>query len=207
MATPTDHGHDPNREAVDAKTDVGPATGHAFAQHGVEAGEFDREINLRGVLWSGAAVALIGFAAAGVVWFLLRGFHELDERRDVRLTPIRTENPQGPPPEPRLQTTPEEDMRRMRAEEDLRLNRAGWVDQGRDALRVPIDVAIDVIAERGVGPEVVGGRAGTPAATANPDQVRLQQGASQPGLPGATTQMTRPKAPAQPESSPPEERR
>lgn len=165
MATPTDP-HDPKREAVDAKTDVGPATGHAYAQHGVEAGEFDREISLRGVLWSGAAVALIGFAAAGIVWFLLRGFNEFDEKRDVRLAPIRAENPQGAPPGPLLQTNPEEEMRLMREEEDRLLNRAGWADQGRGALRVPIDVAIDVIAERGVGPEVVGGKAGAPAAPA-----------------------------------------
>ncbi len=38
---------------VDAKTDVGPGTGHAYTQHGVATGEFDREINVKNIVWIG----------------------------------------------------------------------------------------------------------------------------------------------------------
>ena len=48
----------------------------------------------------------------------------------------------------------------MREEEDRLLNKAGWVNRQQGAVRVPVDVAMDVIARRGVDPGVVGGRTG-----------------------------------------------
>jgi hypothetical protein len=43
-------------------------------------------------------------------------------------------------------------MRDMQIEEDQALRNAGWVNQQQGVVRVPIDVAIDVIAARGVAP-------------------------------------------------------
>lgn len=167
---------------VDAKADVGPATGHAYAQHGVETGEFDREVNVRGIAWSVVALVAVALVVHLLIWWLLRGFDKLDDRRDAPLTPIEAASPQPEDfPLPRLQTLPEADLRLMREEEDRLLGRAGWVNRQQGAVRVPLDVAIDVIAARGVDPSVVGGGAG--AATPNPDQARQ---------PGATVQMTRP---------------
>jgi hypothetical protein len=183
---------------VDAKTDVGPATGHAYNQHGVETGEFDREINVKGIVWSSAILVLVALVVHFLIWGLLRGFDKLDDRRDVPLTPIEAAAPQPEDfPLPRLQTLPEQDLRLMREQEDRLIGRAGWVDRQQGTLRVPLDVAIDVIAARGVDPSVVGGSGG--AATPNPDQVR-QQGLDVPAgrRPGATVQMTRPATPARP---------
>lgn len=183
---------------VDAKTDVGPATGYAYDQHGVETGRFDREIGVKMILWSGAALVITALVVHFLIWGLLRGFDKLDDRRDVPLTPIEAATPQPEDfPLPRLQTLPEQDLRLVREEEDRLIGRAGWVDRQQGTMRVPIDVAIDVIAARGVEPGVVGGAAG--AAAANPDQVR-QQGLDVPAgrRPGATVQMTRPVTPARP---------
>jgi hypothetical protein len=183
---------------VDAKTDVGPATGHAYTQHGVETGEFDREINLRGIAWTVGILLAVAVVVHLLIWGLLRGFDKLDDRRDVPLTPIEAASPQPQDfPLPRLQTLPEQDLRLVREEEDRLIGRAGWVNRQQGTLRVPLDVAIDVIAARGVDPSVVGGQAG--AATSNPDQVR-QQGLDVPAArrPGATVQMTRPATPARP---------
>ena len=81
----------------------------------------------------------------------------------------------------------------MRAEEDLALNHA---NQQQGTLRVPVDVAIDVIAARGVAPQVVGGT----GSTVNPDQARLAAGGTPAGAgkPGATAQNALPAAPARP---------
>jgi hypothetical protein len=54
------------------------------------------------------------------------------------------------PPEPRLQTTPITDLKEMRAAEDKILNGYGWVDQSHGVVRVPIDRAIDMLAQRGL---------------------------------------------------------
>lgn len=54
------------------------------------------------------------------------------------------------PPAPRLQTLPQRDMDSMRAHEDRVLSTYGWVDQGAGIVRLPIDRAIDMLAQRGL---------------------------------------------------------
>ncbi len=151
------------------------------------------------IVWSGVALVITALVVHFLIWGLLRGFDKWDDRQDVPLTPIEAATPQPQDfPLPRLQTLPEQDLRLIREEEDRLIGRAGWVDPQQGTMRVPIDVAIDVIAARGVEPGVVGGGA-TGAAAANPDQVR-QQGLDNPAgrRPGATVQMTRPVTPARP---------
>ena len=194
MSTDRSKTHD--RSDLDAKTDTGPGPGHGITAHSPAAGEFDHEINLGGILKTGAALVAVTAVAMAIVWFLLRGIGTYDKRRDVPLSPIQAASPQQPPPEPRLQVSPNEDMRLMRAEEDLRLNHAGWVNRPQGAVSVPIDVAIDVIAARGVAPQVVGGT----GSAANPDQTRMQTGGTpaDAGKPGATAQNAVPPVPAAP---------
>lgn len=54
------------------------------------------------------------------------------------------------PPEPRLQETPIQDLRAMRAAEDRILNSYGWIDKDAGTVRIPIDRAIDLLAQRGL---------------------------------------------------------
>jgi hypothetical protein len=152
-----------------------------------ESSGFDREINLRGILWSGVGLVAVTVVAAALMWWLLKGFEKFDERRDPRPSPIEAANPQQPPPEPRLQVAPgfvvsntgdtaksdREDMDAERAQEKTLLQQPAWIDQGKGTLRVPIDVAMEVVAARGTAPEVVGGVSGKaganpPAAPAKP---------------------------------------
>jgi hypothetical protein len=161
-----------DRSDLDAKTDTGPGAGHGVTAHTPESAEFDREINLRSVVLIGAALIAVALVVHLVIWWLLRGIGNYDERRDTPLTPIEAANPQPPPPEPRLQVSPNEDMRMMRAQEDLALDHAAWANQRQGTLRVPIDVAIEVIAARGVASQVVGGT----GSMASPDPARIATG-------------------------------
>jgi hypothetical protein len=54
------------------------------------------------------------------------------------------------PPAPRLQTAPERELRQMRDEEDELLRSYGWVDREAGRVRIPIDRAMDLLAERGL---------------------------------------------------------
>lgn len=54
------------------------------------------------------------------------------------------------PPEPRLQSAPITDLKEMRAAEDKILHSYGWIDQQHGIVRVPIDRAIDLLAQRGL---------------------------------------------------------
>ena len=53
-------------------------------------------------------------------------------------------------PQPHLQPSPRQEMQRFRAEEMLELNTYGWIDKQHGIVHLPIDVAMDEIAKRGI---------------------------------------------------------
>jgi len=58
--------------------------------------------------------------------------------------------PRQLPPEPRLQAVPAKDMQRFRENEQRVLTTYGWVDKSSGIVRVPIERAIEVVAEKGL---------------------------------------------------------
>lgn len=168
---------------LDEKTGVSPGTGVGATAHTPHLEEFDREIDVRSVLWSGVALVIVAIVTSLLMWWLLQVFSRYDEKREVRLTPIETASPQAPPPEPQLQVAPNEDMRQMQERESHDLEHAGWVDRPQGIVRLPIDVAMEVIVARGVSapsppqPSSLQGRGGSHT---DPSQVPL----SPPGREG-----------------------
>lgn len=155
-----------------------PAGGHGA--HGSNTQLFDREINLRGIAWSVLGLVVVVLVAAGLMMLLLRGLERHEVGQDPQPLPFPEANQPRVPPAPRLQVTPgfqtsspaagavaggdplrtqsdEEDMADLRQREEQVLGGARWVDQRQGSLQVPLEVAIDVIAERGLAPQVVGG--------------------------------------------------
>jgi len=55
-----------------------------------------------------------------------------------------------PMPEPRLQVDAPRELRELRAAEDAALHGYAWIDKERGLVRIPIDRAIDVLAQRGL---------------------------------------------------------
>jgi hypothetical protein len=53
-------------------------------------------------------------------------------------------------PQPRLQTDDTRDMQMLREQEDLQLDHYMWVDQNAGKVVIPIDRAIDLVAQRGL---------------------------------------------------------
>jgi hypothetical protein len=75
------------------------------------------------------------------------------------------------PPRPRLQTYPFDDIKALRKQENAVLDHYAWVDQNAGVVRIPIERAIDVLAEKGLpyreagqavepGPKAPAGQAG-----------------------------------------------
>jgi hypothetical protein len=116
---------------------------------------------------------LIGLTVATVVVCLLTAglFNALKNRDEVskrKLSPLAGER-QKLPPEPRLQLAPSteeqlegnkpidlkhehplEEMKRLRAEEEAKLNSYGWVDEKAGVVRIPIDEAKKLLLQKGV---------------------------------------------------------
>jgi len=140
---------------LDELTDTGGSDRYATEdQHGIVTGDFDREISLRGILWSGFWLAAVTIVANILMWWFLRGFQVYDQRHEVPVMPMAAQNPQKAPAGPLLQPEdPKEDrnkdMADFRKDEDRQLDHASQVG---NTLRVPVDVAIDAIAKRGVAP-------------------------------------------------------
>ncbi|HXO40175.1 MAG TPA: hypothetical protein VN999_01915 [Thermoanaerobaculia bacterium] len=143
---PADHAHEHEARPVPA----GP--------HPHDSEEFDSEINIRAILWTAAGVVAICILSVIAMWGMFVGFDAFDRRNasaqqaapGVMPESMRQSMRQPAPPGPLLQAAPTEDMTAMRAENDRVLQHAGWVDRAQGTVRVPIDVAIDVLAARGL---------------------------------------------------------
>jgi hypothetical protein len=53
------------------------------------------------------------------------------------------------PPSPRLQANPPEDMKEFLEQEDAILNSYGWINRETGVVRIPIDRAMEMVAEQG----------------------------------------------------------
>ena len=111
--------------------------------HGI-AVEPDR-VSTRIVVTFGIAVLMIALFRT-----LDRGAGKMDEKLIAAAGLQRRES--APPPLPRLQIYPVKHWKDFQAAERERLTTYGWMDRGTGVVHIPIDRAIDLIAERGVAP-------------------------------------------------------
>ncbi len=105
------------------------------------------ELSVRPLLLSGAGLFItVGIVLMVMTWI----FNYLDARRLSGPTPSALAEGGTLPPRPRLQVTPARDLREMRESEDKLLNTYGWVDKQAGIVRIPIDRAIEVVAQKGL---------------------------------------------------------
>jgi hypothetical protein len=108
------------------------------------------DVNIRGILFFGAALVVSGVLIAFVVWVLFQYFASREARRVAPEYPLAATQEVRVPPEPRLQTNPREDLQDLRAQEDQILNSYGWVDKQRGIVRIPIGDAMKLVVQRGL---------------------------------------------------------
>jgi hypothetical protein len=118
--------------------------------HPADSEEFDAEINIRAILWTTVGLLAICVVSVVAMWGMFVGFDAFDRHHAAPPSPMAKEKGQPEAPEPRLQAAPTDDMVKMSDADELRLHHAGWIDQAQGTVRVPIDVAIDVLAARGL---------------------------------------------------------
>ena len=115
--------------------------------HDYEAG-LDREIDLKAIVWSVVGLTLIVLVSAALMWLLSAGLRARLTAADPPPPVIPEARVQELPPEPRLQTSPEEDLRELRRHEDEILEGYAWTDEAAGVARVPIERAMDILIER-----------------------------------------------------------
>ncbi len=116
---------------------------------GTRQGHEANSLVVRGLVIFAVSLAAIIVAAELVLGFLMSGFsHEADDL--CALAPPQFKDDAGLFPSPRLQADPSTELVKFKKEELDRLNGYGWVDERAGIAHVPIERAIDILAEKGL---------------------------------------------------------
>lgn len=147
--------------------------------------EFDRDVNMRGVAWAGIGLAVLTAAAFVVAWFVFRGMAAHEERGRPEPLPMPEAQERVLPPGPRLQSTPEQDLADMLAQEEALLERYSLVEEGGEYARIPIERAMDLVLELDLGAGAEDGSRAASEAGMIPRDVEVEQPGTPPGGPPA----------------------
>ncbi|MCS6804460.1 MAG: hypothetical protein RMM98_03035 [Acidobacteriota bacterium] len=106
------------------------------------------DVQIRPLVIFGIGLAVLTVIALLAMWLTFDRLQAREASKALPPSPLAGERP--PTPEPRLQVTPEADLERWLAAEREKLNSYGWVNREAGIVRIPIDRAIELIAERGL---------------------------------------------------------
>ena len=98
-----------------------------------------------------AMLALALIALVVVVGFAMKLlFHALDPIDADARQAVHALDVQSAPPAPNLQAQPPVDLAEFRARQEQILTTYAWIDRDKGVVRIPIERAIDLVAERGL---------------------------------------------------------
>jgi hypothetical protein len=120
----------------------------------------ESDVNVRGLLWVVVIFVVFG-AVTHLVLYLQFHAYARYFRKEASQPLTMMAPPSSVPATPRLQpfptndlppygSTPVKDMQDMRVTEDQMLNKPGWVDRQKGVVRLPIDVAKQLVVQRGL---------------------------------------------------------
>lgn len=94
-----------------------------------------------------AGLVTLVFVAVGVNWLLFVYFQDRENRQETEASPFRSVERELP--SPMIAVDPSGDRLVMEAEMEQLLGIYEWVDPDADRVRIPIERAMEVVAERG----------------------------------------------------------
>ena len=108
------------------------------------------DVDVRAILGFGAGLIVAAVVIHLIVWLLFLYFSGAATTRDTVDFPLAAGQATRVPPEPRLQTTPRDDLRALKAREEEILGSYSWVDRPNGIVRIPIDEAMKLTLQRGL---------------------------------------------------------
>ncbi len=115
-----------------------------------EPAEFDSEIGIRAIFGVLAGLALLVALSFGAMFGFSAFLKSRSIARDPEPLPVAEANQPRPRPRAALQADPTADMSNFAKEEETVLTSYGWIDRSAGVVRIPVDRAIDIVAERGL---------------------------------------------------------
>ena len=120
-----------------------------YVEHSTNgSGHEHREANLKIIVWGAIGLLVSTVIVMILMWgmFNVLKTSELKQANEQAPSPLAT--PGQLPPEPRLTARPYEELQNLRAHEDAVLNHYGWQNQKNGIVHIPIDKAMDLVAQR-----------------------------------------------------------
>lgn len=114
---------------------------------------FDHEIASKPILKSAIWLAVVTIASFAAAYGLYRWFAGAETATDPAPSPILEARQPVSIPGPRLQASPESELASQRVADRARLEGWGWVDREAGVAHVPIERAIEAVAESGTLPD------------------------------------------------------
>jgi hypothetical protein len=108
------------------------------------------DVNARALTKFGLSMSFMILIFLVALWGMFEYLKNREAELSLPMSASALVNAQKQPPEPRLQPHPARDMRKMRADEDVLLNQYAWLDPDKGIVRIPVDRAMDLIAQRGL---------------------------------------------------------
>jgi hypothetical protein len=116
-----------------------------------DVGHEQSDVNIRAIVLFAVALLIAAIVIhIGLYWLL-----EFYREESPVVTAPRAEE-QVPPP--RLQISPRAHLAEMRAAQERELTTYGWVDKEKQTVRIPIDRAMELLAQRGLPARKTAGR-------------------------------------------------
>ena len=97
-----------------------------------------------------AFLAALSLVVAGLMVVFYNYLESREAREKTARYPLAAGRARPLPPPPRLQTYPFDDIKDLRRSEARYIERYEWVDQNNGIVRIPIERAMDLVAERGL---------------------------------------------------------
>jgi hypothetical protein len=106
------------------------------------------DVDTRAIIRFGLALAIVLVAT----YLVLLGLFGYFSTREMRLGrgPARVQSTDQLPPEPRLELSPRANLEALRAAEKEVLENYDWVDKQKGIVRIPIERAMELVAQRGL---------------------------------------------------------
>lgn len=129
----------------------------AALQKAIRAGHEITDLSVRGVFIFTASLLTAVVMCLGALVVMFKGGQYVDRRLDANRgakEPGATSLVHARPDYegPLLQVAPEEDLRSMRGQNAVELDKYGWLDKQAGIVRLPVDRAMDLLVQRGLPP-------------------------------------------------------
>jgi hypothetical protein len=110
-----------------------------------------RDVNVFQISAFGIGLLLGCIVVVFAMWGMFSYLFKREDARNVGNASATMLNERAKlPPEPRLQAEPKVELKDLKADEETILNSYGWIDPNKGIVRIPIDQAIDIVAQKGL---------------------------------------------------------